>query len=82
MKRSVETTLAWGGLFKHIVMAVGELAICAIAILAAIDGDWAAALILFFIASPIWLVIADIATGLLLAPIAGIAHLFGRDDTA
>lgn len=79
MKRSVETTLAWGGLFKNIVMGLGSLLILGIAIWNLTEGRWVAFLVIVFIVEPIWFVVADIATGLLLIPVTGIAHMFGKD---
>jgi len=63
---------------KGFLMVVGSLALVGYGLWALIHGQWILGLVTWFIAEPIWLFVADILTGLILAPIVGIAQLLGR----
>jgi hypothetical protein len=73
--RHVDTTLAYGQVFKNLVMTVGSLAIIGFGIWQLAHALWVFGLVLIFIIEPIWLFASDLATGLILLPFVGIAAL-------
>jgi hypothetical protein len=73
-----EKTLAYGQLFKNVVMVLGQLAVVGLAIASFVTGYWIFGLVLLFVGVPVWLFASDIVTGLLIAPFVGTAYLFDR----
>ena len=70
-----ERTLQIGGWLKALVMIGGELLISILSILLIVDGQIVAGLLGLFIGTFVWLIVADIVTGILLLPIVGLAYL-------
>jgi hypothetical protein len=73
-----EKTLAYGQLFKNIVMLLGQLAVVGLAIASFVTASWIFCLVLLFVGVPVWPFPSDIVTGLLIAPFVGTAYLFDR----
>ena len=65
-------------LFRRLVIGLGATAIAVLALLELIAGNWVVTLLLLFVGEPVWYLIADIATGILVAPFVGVAALRGR----
>lgn len=78
MKRAAENTLAIGAAVKSVLLIAGSLCILGLGIYWAVRGDWTKALILWFIVEPIFVIVADIITGLVLLPLVGAAQALGR----
>lgn len=76
--RSTERTLQAGVAFKNIVIGLGFLVLVAWTIWLLTQGKFLASLLIFFIGGPVWYIVADIATGLLIAPFVGTAALRDR----
>jgi len=74
----MERTMQRVVLFKNVVIGLGSILIAALAVWNLIQGNWIAALLLFFVAEPVWYFIADIATGILAAPFIGAAAIRQR----
>ena len=77
MNRAAEGTLAIGGAIKGLVLSLGGLAVFGYAIYLLATGHIVAGLALMFIGEPIMFMIADIATGLILAAVVAIAGFLG-----
>jgi hypothetical protein len=71
-------TLAFGGLAKSLVMVAGSLLIMGSGFWQLAHGEIIAALVLFIIVEPVWLFVADIATGIILLPFVGLAAMWDR----
>jgi hypothetical protein len=78
VKPQTETALGIGVIFKLAVIWLGRILIVIWAVLAAIAGEWLFAGLLLLIGLPLWFFVADIATGLIVAPIVGLVALFSR----
>jgi hypothetical protein len=77
MNRAAAGTLAVGGAIKGFALAVGSIAVIGYGIYSLFTGQVVRGLVIIFIGEPIWLFIADIATGLILAVVVLIAGFFG-----
>lgn len=77
MNRAAEGTLAIGGAVKGLLLSLGSLAVFGYAIYLLATGHIVAGLALIFIGEPIMFVVADIATGIVLALLAAFAGFLG-----
>jgi hypothetical protein len=65
-------------LFKKVVIGLGSLIIAIIALVNLIAGNWATGLLLISVGELVWYFIADIGTGLLVAPLVGASMIRDR----
>ena len=77
MNRAAEGTLAIGGAVKGLLLSLGSLAVFGYAIYLLATGHIVAGLLLIFIGEPIMFMVADIATGIVLAVVVTIAGFLG-----
>ena len=77
MNRAAAGTLAIGGAVKGVLLTLGSLAVFGYGTYMLVTGHVVAGLLIIFIGEPIWLFVADIATGLILALLVVVAGLFG-----
>lgn len=77
MNRAAEGTLAIGGAVKGLLLTIGSLGVTGYGIYMLVKGHVVAGLLIIFIGEPIWLFVADLATGLVLALLVLVAGLFG-----
>ena len=77
MNSAAEGTLVIGGAIKGLLMTLGSLALTGYGVYLLVTHHVVAGLLLIFIGEPILFMIADIATGLLLAVIVVVAGLLG-----
>lgn len=77
MNRAAAGTLAIGGAVKGLLLTLGSLGVFGYGVYMLVTGHVVAGLLIIFIGEPIWLFVADIATGLVLAVLVLVAGLFG-----
>jgi hypothetical protein len=77
MNRAAEGTLVVDGAIKGFLLGVGSLAVTGYGIYSAVTGHVLRGLLIIFIGEPIWLFVADIATGIILAALALVAGFLG-----
>lgn len=77
MNRAAEGTLVIGGAIKGLLLSLGSLAVVGYGIYTIVEHHVVKGLLIIFIGEPIWLFVADIATGLVLAILAAIAGFLG-----
>ncbi len=69
--------LDFGEAAKWVIMTLGALAVAAWGVWLLVHGEWFGLGVLL-VGVPLWYLVADIATGLVLLPIVGIMALLGR----
>ena len=77
MNKAAAGTLAIGSAIKGLLMTAGSLAVTGYGVYALIKGHVVRGLLIIFIGEPVWLFVADIATGVVLAVLVVIAGFFG-----
>lgn len=77
MNRAAEGTLVVGGAIKGFLLGVGSLVVTGYGVYSLFTGHVLRGLLIIFIAEPIWLLVADIATGLILAVLVLVAGFLG-----
>jgi hypothetical protein len=74
----MERTMERAVLFKRSVIGLGALAIVILALVSFIRGEWVVGLLLLTLGQLVWYIVADIATGIVVAPFVGVAALRHR----
>lgn len=77
MNRAAEGTLVIGGAIKGLVLTIGTFGVVGYGVYLLVTHHLVAGLLLIFIGEPIMLVVADVATGLVLAVLVVIAGFLG-----
>jgi hypothetical protein len=75
----VEKTMMLGAFFKKLVIDIGAVAVVALAIYTIVSYKVSVGILLLIFGPPIWMLVADLATGVLLALVVGVVALFSRD---